>query len=493
MRSLQRPGLATWLAALGGGTAIEAWLLLGPLSHRTWTSPVALFVVVTIAASLCAVAAIPVLVRAHHADSAEIGTVAAAMFALSVLPMVHGLTAPGVLYGPNAAVTTSVLLASPIAVLTCLPLLAPRSRLGRFLARRWRTWTTACITGAVLLATMLLIRPDLVPAPAARSAVPITVMLVCFSAMAALSWRELRLYWISQHRAFLAAALAVSFIALTSTVWMGRQPFTIGWWVVHALDVTGVFGVLGALWYAPGLRETTLEVLQPVLVRDPLAALEIGLAPVVHEFVAALERKDHITRDHVVRVAELAGRTGEALHLRPLRLRHVILGALLHDIGKLGIDDTVLSKPGRLTADEHAHMQCHTVIGDELLRAVPSLVTVAPIVRAHHERPDGTGYPDQLAGDAIPLEARIVAVCDAYDAMANTRHYRQGMGHDRAVAILHEHAGTQWDGRVVATVTTVTANDSEGIFDTVGHPQDDEVVACGCVDALPPSVQALLV
>lgn len=164
------------------------------------------------------------------------------------------------------------------------------------------------------------------------------------------------------------------------------------------------------------------------------------------------------------------------------------MGALLHDIGKLGIDDSVLMKPGRLTSDEYALIQHHTIIGAELLRAVPSLAAVAPIVRAHHERLDGNGYPDRLVGDAIPLEARIVAVCDAYDAISNTRHYRQGMGHDRAIAILHEHSGTQWDTRIVETVANVTARDPVGIFDTVGHADP----ACSCADALPESVQTLL-
>ncbi|HUI49293.1 MAG TPA: HD-GYP domain-containing protein, partial [Acidimicrobiia bacterium] len=292
----------------------------------------------------------------------------------------------------------------------------------------------------------------------------------------------------------LGASLAVVSIALTSTVWMGRNPFTVGWWAVHAFDVFGVFGVLGAMWYAPRLRDTVLEVLEPVLVRDPLAAFEIGLAPVVHEFIAALARKDQVTRDHVVRVAELAGRTGEALRVPAGQLRQVILGALLHDVGKLGIEDTILTKPGRLTEDEYTAVQRHTIIGDELLRTVPSLISVAPIVRAHHERPDGTGYPDRLVGDAIPLSARIVAVCDAYDAMANTRHYRRGMGHDRAIAILHEHAGTQWDLRIVATVATVAEHDAVGIFDHVGHRPDADVddPACTCVDALPEAVQALL-
>lgn len=414
------------------------------------------------------------------------------MLALSVLPLVHGLTAPGVWYGPNAAVTTSALFASPMAVLTCLPLIAPRSALGRLLARNWRTWTTACVLGVSSAAGFLLAWPNLIPAPPPRGAVPMTVMVVSFAAMAAVSWRELRLYWISHHPAFLGASLAIGFIALTSTVWMGREPFTIGWWVVHLFDVVGVFGVLLAMWRAPGLRRSMLDTLHPVLVRDPLAALEIGLAPVVHDFVAALERKDQITRDHVVRVAELAGRTGEAMHLPAARLRDLILGALLHDIGKLGIEDTVLTKPGRLTDDEHAQVQLHTVIGDELLRAVPSLAAIAPIVRGHHERSDGTGYPDQLAGDAIPLEARIVAVCDAYDAMANTRHYRQGMGHDRAVAILQEHAGTQWDSRIVNAVIAVTAHDRVGTFDAVGHALPSiEGTECTCVDALPESIQAL--
>src|SRR5271154_1170419 len=138
MRVGKRPGLPLWAGVLGGGAAIEAYLLLGPPSRLTWTSPVALFVFVTIAASLCAVAAIPVLVRARRSNSAEVGILGAAMFGLSVLPLVHGLTAPGVLYGPNAAVVTSVLLASPFAVVTCLPILASRSKLGVALARRWR-------------------------------------------------------------------------------------------------------------------------------------------------------------------------------------------------------------------------------------------------------------------------------------------------------------------------------------------------------------------
>ncbi len=487
----RRPGLVLWLSVVAGGVLLEGWLLVGPLSHDTWTSPVGLFVIVTVAASLCALAAVPVLVRAYRRGRAELGLLGAAMYCVSVLPLVHGLTAPGVWYGPNSAVTLSVLFAGPAAAMTCVPLVVPRSLLGRTLARHWQVWTTSCMAAVTVLAVGLLIAPNLVAAPAPRSAVPLVVMVVCFSALTVVSWRELRLYWISQRGAFLGASIAVAFLALTSTVWLGREPFSIGWWVVHALDITGVFGVLGALWLAPDLRQTVSSVLDPVLTRDPLVAFEVGLAPVVHDFVAALERKDQITRDHVGRVAELAGRTGEALRLSPIRLRRLILGALLHDIGKIGIDDTILTSPGALTPEQYAEVQTHTVIGDEILRAVPSLQEVAPIVRAHHERLDGTGYPDQLHALDIPLEARVIAVCDAYDAMANTRHYRRGMGRDRSIAILEEHAGTQWDPRIVQTVSRITQCELKEVFNSVGRPHPAPAHACECLDALPESVQAL--
>ncbi len=481
----RRPGLGLWVGVLGGGVVAEVWLLVGPLSRVTWKSPTGLFAIVTVAASLCAVAAVPVLVRAHRIDSAEMGMLGAAMFNLSVLPLVHGLTAPGVLYGPNAAVTVSVLLAGPVAVATCAPLVVPHAPFARWIAARWRSWAMVWMACGIALGSVLLARPDVIPAPAPRSLVPLTVMVTCFGAMATVSWRQLRLYWVSRHRAFLGASIAVAFVALTSTVWMGREPFTIGWWAVHALDICGVFGVLGGLWLAPKLRRAVIDVLEPVLARDPLAALEIGLAPVVHEFVADLERKDRITRDHVVRVGELAGRTGEALRLSSHRLRNTILGALLHDIGKIGIDDAVLTKPGRLSDDEFREIQRHAAIGATMIAAVPSLAGVAPIVRAHHERYDGAGYPDGIAGSAIPLEARVVAACDAYDAMTYTRHYREGMGRERAVAILREHAGSQWDPTVVETVVAVTARDPIGVFDKVGTAAASDALACSCLDALP--------
>lgn len=246
-----------------------------------------------------------------------------------------------------------------------------------------------------------------------------------------------------------------------------------------------------ALGHRAGRRVS--EVLLPVLERDPLAAMEVGLAPVVRSFVAALGSKDQLTRDHVVRVGELALRVGERFHLAPRRLRHLGLGAILHDVGKLAVSDDILTKPGRLTSAEFERMKRHTVDGERLLRLTPGLEQAARFVRSHHERVDGRGYPDGLSGEEIPLEARIIAACDGYDAIAHTRHYRSGLGRDGATAILEEHAGSQWDARVVAQVLAVVRASEQlaTLFERLVR-DGPEAHAETCADALPTEITELL-
>lgn len=140
-------------------------------------------------------------------------------------------------------------------------------------------------------------------------------------------------------------------------------------------------------------------------------------------------------------------------------------------------------------------MKLHTAAGEALVIESTVLAPIGPIVRGHHERVDGNGYPDGLADDAIPLAARIVSVCDAYDAMAHTRQYRVGMGNDRAVAVLREHAGSQWDPLVVDALVVVLSRDDgvSNALDDVGRTAPDGEVArfCGCEDALPAELTTL--
>jgi response regulator RpfG family c-di-GMP phosphodiesterase len=168
------------------------------------------------------------------------------------------------------------------------------------------------------------------------------------------------------------------------------------------------------------------------------------------------------------RIGELAARVSRRLGLEGEELDIVGRAAQLHCVGKVGIPDTILNKPGPLTRQEWQYMRRHTIVGERLLSASPALRPVAVLVRARHERWDGRGYPDALAGEAIPLGSRIVAVCDTYGAMISERPYRPALSHADACRELRASAGTQFDPAVVeAFMTEVQADEHEPVCDPV--------------------------
>lgn len=170
----------------------------------------------------------------------------------------------------------------------------------------------------------------------------------------------------------------------------------------------------------------------------------------VSSLVRSLDAKDPYTRGHSERVALIARRLGEELNLPLDDLKDLYLSGLVHDIGKIGVDDAILRKPGRLTEEEMAHIQRHPEIGYNILSGLKNLKSVLPGVRHHHESYTGKGYPDGLKGESIPLMARIIAVADSFDAMGSDRPYRQGMPISKVSEILERGAGDQWDPQVIA-------------------------------------------
>lgn len=168
----------------------------------------------------------------------------------------------------------------------------------------------------------------------------------------------------------------------------------------------------------------------------------------------AVEAKDNLTERHTERVGISARRLGEAMGLPDDVLDDLLWGGVIHDIGKIGVPDAVLLKPGPLTPEEFELMKRHVFTGEEIASPLRSVHDLLPIIRHHHERIDGTGYPDGLAGDAIPITARIVAICDAFDAMISDRPYRAGLSRAQALATLESGAGTQWDADLVRLFST---------------------------------------
>ena len=173
----------------------------------------------------------------------------------------------------------------------------------------------------------------------------------------------------------------------------------------------------------------------------------------------ALEAKDPYTRGHSERVAALSRRVASALGLAPSVVDVIGQAGLLHDIGKIGVPEAILRKAGPLSLDEWQIMRGHPVIGAQIVAPFEFFEGAARAIRHHHERWDGSGYPDGLARDAIPLEARIVAVVDVFDALTSARSYRPALDRDAACAVLRREAGHTLDETVVAALLGILALD----------------------------------
>jgi diguanylate cyclase (GGDEF)-like protein len=175
---------------------------------------------------------------------------------------------------------------------------------------------------------------------------------------------------------------------------------------------------------------------------------------VIDALAAALAERDRYTGEHSASVVDMAKTVAAALGLDEVEVERIGHAALLHDIGKVGVPDRILHKGGRLAGEEWELMREHPLIGERILRAIPGMGSVARIVRHEHERFDGSGYPDGLAGEAIPIGSRVILACDAYHAMTSDRAYRDAMAHDDAVAELISCSGTQFDATVVTALVS---------------------------------------
>jgi putative nucleotidyltransferase with HDIG domain len=179
------------------------------------------------------------------------------------------------------------------------------------------------------------------------------------------------------------------------------------------------------------------------------AELEAAYLETVLALAKAMDARDTYTGDHSQRLVAWGEATARELGCSEAEVEAIRWGALLHDIGKIGVPDAILLKPEPLDEVEWAVMHRHPEIGAEIVAPMTKLADVVPIIRAHHEKWDGTGYPDRLRGEAIPLGARVLAVVDAYGAITDDRLYRQGRSHAEAVAELRHCMGTHFDPQVV--------------------------------------------
>jgi HD-GYP domain-containing protein (c-di-GMP phosphodiesterase class II) len=266
------------------------------------------------------------------------------------------------------------------------------------------------------------------------------IVLTLFAA-----WRYYQSYRFARLPSQLAMVAAIILLAEVQAIILWGTTWHATWWTYHALYGIA-FVVLFIGWAIEASRAGTLRAIADALtMRDALAQLNRGLESPIVDLVDAVEAKDKDTFGHVRRVSGYALAIGRRLRLPADDMRNLVLAAQMHDVGKISVPDSVLAKPAPLTDEEYDIIKSHTWRGQEIAEQVPALKDIAMLVRHHHERLDGTGYPDGLQGDEIPLLARIVAVADTYDALTSKRPYRSARGHLEAMGEIVRLKGTELD------------------------------------------------
>jgi HD-GYP domain-containing protein (c-di-GMP phosphodiesterase class II) len=454
---------------------IFAYLVAHPVADPSIIVPRQHFFIVTVVSLLAFGLAVLLAVAAVQIAQYRVLFLCLGFMALGGIFAVHGIDTPGILKtGADAKYAGGVLGVSAYLSLfvpavffaaSYTPLTAAFERRLPFSPAGWLIvllGTALAIYGALAVASTELIA-DLPFGVKPYSTVMgvTTIVLLLFSA-----WRQASSYLVA--RLPLQGVLVTSFILLAEAqvIMMLGHVWRLSWWEYHGLMLLGVGVAVWTLAAQQARGQSLRSVMEATLELEVKVGVELEHAESIAALAAAVEAKDENTKGHNTRVAELAVQIGRAMELPTDVLRTLARAGLLHDVGKIGIPDAVLNKPGPLDAAEWAVIKRHPALGHEILLRVPSLRREAEIVIAHHERIDGSGYPRGLRGEAIPLEARILAVADTYDVLISNRPYRQAFDNERAFRILREESGTHlWEPAVRA------------LLRSLGEREDDRAAA----------------
>jgi putative nucleotidyltransferase with HDIG domain len=295
------------------------------------------------------------------------------------------------------------------------------------------------------------------PQPGSPTAVAALILGMAFYAL--LTLRALKTYLLTRRAADLFVVIGVAWLTAALPPALLLSFMDLGWWMGHGFELLGIV-IVGAAVAADLQRSAQSRPLVGDLrARELVAQEETFLGSRVRALTRLLAEKDESTEEHTRRVALLAVQVGEELGLAPGRLRALAIGGLLHDIGKLSVPEEILKKPGALDDDEFAVIRKHPDWGYKLLRELGGFSdAIRELVRSHHERLDGKGYPRGLHARQLDLDARILTVCDVYDALVSPRVYRDAWSHDSALRLLHEESGTAFDPACVAALERVLAD-----------------------------------
>ena len=438
-----------------------ALLLVPGLNDLEAPGPTFHFYVVSAASLLAAAVSVVLIISARSVRDTRILFLALCFFSLGMIFAIHGLTTPGELYeAPTAALQRSpwlsTLAASLCAMLSviAIPRFVERSRFKLPEATFAVAAFLICVYFVVSLAS-----PDWAEGFPTQEAwfrhllTAVTIGLLSFAAL-----RYYQSYLFARLPSQLAVGVGLVLLAEAQVSLNFGEVWYYGWWMYHFLFLASFATVLAG-WTRELLRARSAGAIsEAIAMRDALTQLNRGRTADLVTLADQIESHDLETFRHVDRVAAFSYAIGRDLGFGPGRLRQLVLAAQMHDIGKIGLPPYILKKPGKLTEDEFSLMRLHPGKGHEIVGRLPGLEPLANIIRHHHERFDGTGYPDKKAGGHIPLEARIISVADTFDALTSQRPYREMLSVERAKDELQRVAGSQLDPSCVAVLVKLLEN-----------------------------------
>jgi putative nucleotidyltransferase with HDIG domain len=419
------------------------------------------FFALGISAGLAAAAAVALTVSGAKRGDARSVLIGTAFSSMAALLCIHGLMTPGFLVGMNGLVAFAGAATLPVGgavlALAVIPELRRPSAVRPVLVLQGVLLALIVALGLVGLAD-----PALVPGVPEPGSTPAWIALVVGLALySALGARAARTYLLTRRFADLTVVFGLVLLAVSLFPGLLMKFYELGWWLGHAWELIGIglVGVPVALDLHRGAQSRPLagDLRASVLV----SAADSFMGPTVRALLVRLAYKDDYTAEHTRGVALRAVQVGEELGLAPVRLRELAIGGLLHDVGKLAVPNEILQKPGALTDDEFDVIKRHPDVGADLANELGFSAQVCRLVRDHHERLDGSGYPRGLGAPDLDIETRIMAVCDVFDALLSKRVYRDAWTLEDALGLITQEAGKKFDPACVDALERVIEREQD--------------------------------
>jgi putative nucleotidyltransferase with HDIG domain len=423
----------------------------GYIFDPTLERPYGHFYIVTAVALLATLIAIAIGIVGYKLRNIKITFLSLAFISLGQMFAIHGLSTPNFIHNmthlPGVSAQLSMVLAT---VWLWLSSLSSDNRIVVFFSRniKWLLPTWLIILLAFGVITM--VNPQIVDfLPLTVKPLNYILMFLTILLNLLTMYRYYQSYRFTRFSLQISIVYSIGWLIVSQMIMIMGDIWKLSWWLYHFLLLGSMIVMLFGLKKQYVEKGTLSLALRALFTNDLLERITSSVSPSVRELVMETEKKDLYTVGHTYRVTMYALKLAEALRLTPEHLRAIAQGTLLHDVGKILIPDSILNKPGRLTKDEREIIERHPLYGYDMCNDFGFMKEEMGIIRSHHEKWDGSGYPDQLAGENIPFLARVVAVADVYDALTSNRSYRKAWTHEEAMKFIEEQKGTHFDPRCV--------------------------------------------